>query len=82
MLSDFVRSLILSDGQEKGVNHAVGVSLTTLANVTTVSESRMQEHFPNVRVTPVVRASLRIYLYFEVIVTTFKYFGDRKVLIE
>ena len=82
MLSDLVRSLILSNSQEKGVNHAVGVAFTTLANVTTVSKSGMQKHFPDMRVAPIVWACLREDFDFEVIVTTFKYFWDSEVLIE
>ena len=82
MLSNLVRSLILSNSQEKGVNHAVGVTLTTFANVATVSKSGVQKHFPNVRVTPIVRTGLREDFDFEVIVATFKYFRDSEVLIE
>ena len=59
MLSNLVWRLILSNSQEKGVNHAVGVALTTLANVATVSKSGMQKHFPDMRVAPIVWTCLR-----------------------
>jgi len=82
MLSNFIRSLILSNSQEKGVNHAVGVALTTFTNVTTVGESGMQKHFPDMRVAPIVWACLRKDFDFEVVVATFEYFRDSEVLIE
>ena len=68
---------ILGHSREVGVNEGVRVSLATLALVATVVEPSGHEHFPNLRVSPVVGLSLRPDVNVEVIVVTLEVCGHR-----
>jgi len=71
--------LVLSHGVEERVNQTVGVSLSGLAHEAHVSETGVQEHLPDVRISPIVGSQLRPDLNIEVVVSSFKACVDWRV---
>jgi hypothetical protein len=69
-LGDFIGCFVIRNCQEERIYHAVRVTFATLTDEPAVGESRMEQHFPDVRISPIVWFSLRENLDSEIVVAT------------